>query len=423
MNRNSAWKHRNTVIIILFIIWVTAYLDRMVMATAIPYIADEFNLTPLAMGGVMSAFFVGYALFQIPGGLLADKFGAQKVMLTGIAWWSVFTAVTGMASNLAHMLIVRVAFGVGEGIFPAASYRTISNWFPHKDRGTATGLMMSSNAFGPALAPLFVVAIMAAWGWRMVFYSLFIPGVIMCLLIWRLIPDNPAHSKGISQAELAELKADQAAQVETSHVSFWEIIKVPAVWRTFVSFFFFDITLWGFLSWLPSYLVKARGFELTKMGITASLPFFAGTAGIILFCWLSDTRFAHNRKIPVIMTQIPGAICLYLTYAVADPSLAIAFETLGGFFLFGAFGALMALPMSAISSAITGRAMGFVNMAGQTAGFLSPILIGYLVQLSGGSFGTSFACLVGATVLSVLVTMTIKEQAAEPEAAAVEEIA
>ena len=222
---------------------------------------------------------------------------------------------------------------------------------------------------------------------------------------------------------MAELQADQTAQVETSHVSFWEIIKVPAVWRTFVSFFFFDITLWGFLSWLPSYLVKARDFELTKMGITASLPFFAGTAGIILFCWLSDTRFAHNRKIPVIMTQIPGAICLYLTYAVADPSLAIAFETLGGFFLFGAFGALMALPMSAISSAITGRAMGFVNMAGQTAGFLSPILIGYLVQLSGGSFGTSFACLVGATVLSVLVTMTIKEQAAEPEAAAVEEIA
>lgn len=91
--------------------------------------------------------------------------------------------------------------------------------------------------------------------------------------------------------------------------------------------------------------------------------------------------------------------------------MAIICETLSGFFLYGAFGALMALPMSSISSEITGRAMGFVNMAGQIAGFLSPIIIGYLIQLAGGSFGTSFACLVGATVVSVLVTMTIKENA------------
>lgn len=414
-NSNSGWKHRNTVVIILFIIWVTAYLDRMVMATAIPYIFDEFGLTPVAMGGVMSAFFVGYALCQIPGGLLADRFGAQKVMFSGIAWWSVFTAITGFANNLVHMLLVRVAFGVGEGIFPAASYRTISNWFPAKDRGTATGLMMSSNAFGPALAPLFVVAIMAAWGWRMVFYSLFIPGIIMCLLIKFFIPDNPADSKGISQAELDELKEDHTEQTAQAKISFWQIIKVPAVWRTFVSFFFFDITLWGFLSWLPSYLVKARGFEMTKMGITASMPFFAGTAGVILFCWLSDKYFTHNRKMPVIITQIPGAIFLYLTFAVPDATMAIICETLSGFFLYGAFGALMALPMSSISSEITGRAMGFVNMAGQIAGFLSPIIIGYLIQLAGGSFGTSFACLVGATVVSVLVTMTIKEDANKKE--------
>lgn len=211
MNNGKIWKSRNTVIIILFIVWVTAYLDRMVMATAIPYIAEEFGLTPVSMGVVMSAFFVGYAICQIPGGLLADKFGAQKVMFTGIAWWSAFTVFTGMATSLLNMLILRVSFGVGEGIFPAASYRTVANWFPTKERGSATGIMLSSNSFGPALAPLFVVAVMAAWGWRAVFYSLIIPGILMCFLIWKFVPDNPAKSKHITQEELAEIMEDKSS--------------------------------------------------------------------------------------------------------------------------------------------------------------------------------------------------------------------
>lgn len=414
------WKHRNTVITILFLIWVTAYLDRMVMATAIPYISDEFGLTPLAMGGVMSAFFFGYALCQIPGGLLADRFGAQKVMLTGITWWSAFTAITGMATSLVNMLLIRVAFGIGEGIFPAASYRTVANWFPSKERGSATGIMLSSNSFGPALAPLFVVAVMAAWGWRAVFYSLLIPGILMVFLIWKYIPDLPSECKHVSKEELAEINEDtdhidEVAANAGEKLSFWSVIKVSAVWQTFLSFFFFDIALWGFLSWLPSYLVKSRGFEMTKMGITASMPFFAGTAGVILFGWLSDRYFKNNRKVPVIVAQIPGAVFLYFTYTVADANTAIINETFAGFFLFGAFGALMALPMGSISRGIIGRAMGFINTAGQIAGFLAPILLGYLIQISGGSFDTSFMCLIGSVVISCLIAFLIKEKGTAAE--------
>ena len=421
MSESGGFKKRYIVVGVLFTIWVVAYLDRMVMATAIPYIADEFGLTPVSMGVVMSAFFIGYAFCQIPGGLLADKFGAQKVMFTGIAWWSVFTAITGMAYSLISMIFIRIAFGIGEGVFPAASWRAVANWFPAKERGAATGIMLSSNSFGPALAPLFVVAVMAAWGWRMVFYSLLALGVVMCFLIWHFIPDNPADSKFLSKEELAEIQAGDtsvstAATGDEKKASFWSVIKVSAVWQSFLIFFFFDITLWGFLSWLPSYLVRARGFEMSTMGIVASLPFFVGTIGIILGGMISDKYFRYSRKKPLIVAQILGAIFLYQTYTVASANMTIVYETFAGFFLWYAFGSLFALPMSAISKNITGRAMGFINTAGQIAGFLSPIIIGYLIQISGGSFDSCFMCLIGATIVSCLFAFTVKERKEEAEA-------
>src|SRR4051812_4948480 len=114
-------KKRNIILLVLFITWTLSYMDRMVMTVAIPYIAKDFNLTPVDMGVVMSAFFAGYALFQIPGGLLADKFGPRKTMAIAISWWSIFTGLTAMVSNLTSMLVVRVLFGIGEASFPGGS--------------------------------------------------------------------------------------------------------------------------------------------------------------------------------------------------------------------------------------------------------------------------------------------------------------
>ena len=409
------WKNRNTVLFVLFIVWLIAYMDRMVMSTAIPYIAKEFNLSPVEMGGVMSAFFAGYALCQIPGGILADKFGARKVMVAAILWWSLFTAVTGMVTSLAIMIGTRFVFGVGEGIFPAASWKAVANWFPTKERGTATAVMLSSNSLGPAIAPLFVVAIMAAWGWRPAFYLLFIPGVVLCYLIWRFVPDNPAEQKGISNAELEEIQesTDVVVAVKGPAMSFWDVIKVRAVWQSFLILLFFNITAWGFMAWLPSYLVQARGLSLMKMGIAASLPFFAGAVGFVLGGWLSDNPFKQNRKIPFIISAWLCAFFLYLTYTVKSIDELLIYQTTAGFILMTAAGALWSLPMSAISKEITGRGMGIVNTAGQLAAFLSPIIVGFLVQISGSgarSFDLAFMFLIGTLLMSSLIAMTFQQQ-------------
>ena len=100
------WKKRHTAIVIVFMVWLLSYMDRMVMATAIPYVAKEFNLTPVQVGVVLSSFFAGYFLCQIPGGILADKFGPRKVMAGAVLWWSAFTAVTGAVGSLTSMMWV-----------------------------------------------------------------------------------------------------------------------------------------------------------------------------------------------------------------------------------------------------------------------------------------------------------------------------
>lgn len=406
------WKARHTVLAVLFTTWIVSYMDRMVMTVSIPYIADEYGLSPVMMGVVMSAFFAGYALCQVPGGMLADKFGARKVMAGALVWWSAFTAFTGMATSLMSLLVIRLAFGIGEGLFPGGSWKSISSWFPVKERATANAFMMSSNSLGPALAPLFVAGIIAAWGWRTVFYTLFIPGIIVAILIWIYVTDMPEHNQRVSKEELAEIKTEEPTLTVAAgpKPSFSELLKVPVVWQCFLIWLTFDITLWGFMSWLPTYLVKSRGFELVKMGVTASLPFFAGTVGMIIGGWLSDKFFRGRRKYLLIATQLVGAMFLYFTYTVSSAEMVVVHETLAGFFLFMGMGAFWALPMNVIPGNVMGVAAGFVNFAGQIAGFFSPIVMGYLITWSGGNFDNAFLFLIVGSVLSAVIAMTVREK-------------
>lgn len=404
------WKQRYSVLAILFITWVVSYLDRMVMTVAIPYIATDFNLSPVAMGIVLSTFFAGYAIFQIPGGMLADKFGPRKVMTAGIAWWTIFTFITGMAKSLSPMLFIRFLFGVGEGVFPGSSWKTIANWFPVKERTTANGFMMSSNFLGPAIAPLFVVAVMAAWGWRAVFYSLLVPGVLIVLLLWFFVKDTPEQSSLVSSNELAEIRGNEPAAFVASgkKATFADIIKSPIAWQCFLTWFAYDITFWGFMSWVPTYLVKERGYEMIKMGITASVPFFAGTLGLILGGYLSDKFFKNNRKVLVVITNLLGASFLYATYYAVNNDI-LTCMTFAGLFIGMAFGSIWGLPMNVMPKEVMGAASGFINMAGQIAGFISPMVIGYLVQASG-NFQSAFMFLIAGSLASAAVASTIRQK-------------
>ncbi|MCR6544432.1 MFS transporter [Dehalobacterium formicoaceticum] len=413
-------KKRNIVLAILFLTWTISYMDRMVMTVAIPYISKEFNLTSVQMGVVMSAFFMGYTFFQLPGGMLSDKFGARKVMTFAIAWWSAFTAFTGMITSYTSLLVVRVLFGLGEASFPSGSWKTISTWFPKKERATANSMMMAASAIGTAIAPLFVVGIMSYFGWRSVFLFLFIPGIIIAALIWVFVRDNPAQSKMITPEELSVIQEDNsineqdAANKEAvNKLSFKDIIKLPVMWKLFFLWLTFDIVFWGFGSWIPSYLVNERHFVMVKMGIIASLPYFAGTIGTWVSGYISDKFFVGKRRNFIIICEVAAALFLFLTYNAPSEVLAITFLTVAGFFVCATMGAFWAIPMDILPAEVMGSGSGFINTGGQIAGIISPIIMGFLIQASGGSYKTAFTFLAISSLVSAGFALSINEKGKE----------
>ena len=405
------WKVRHTILSIIWAGWLFSFLDRMVISIALPFIGKDLNIDATMQGAILSAFFAGYALFQIPGGMLADKFGPRKVMAIAITWFSVFTTVTGFVSSYSMMLFARCVFGIGEGCFPGASWKMIATYFPPKERATATAIQSSVNTLGPAVASLVAAGIIASFGWRPVFIYLGFPGLLIAAAMWFYFRDNPADHPKMTKEELNELSLDQGKSGnETGNsglMTFKQFLTKPILWQMVLIWFLFDITFWGFVSWLPSYLMKVRGFSLLKTGIYGSLPFFVGTVGMLIGGFLSD-RFKGKRKWLFIPNTLIASFFLYMTYSVVSPDMAVVYQCVAALFMFIAFAAFWGLVVDSIPPAIMGSSSGTVNFGGQVAGFISPFVMGYLIDINGGSFDMAFIFLIVAAIASTIVALTVK---------------
>jgi sugar phosphate permease len=188
------------------------------------------------------------------------------------------------------------------------------------------------------------------------------------------------------------------------------MVRLPILWQCFFVWFAYDITMWGFMAWLPSYLVQQRGFSLVKMGITASLPFFAGAVGLVAGGYISDRFFSRNRHILFAASALLGSFLLYLVYSTASPSMAVVYMAVDGFIFAFAVGVFWGIPMTVLPKEVMGASAATINFGGQIAGFLSPLVMGFLVQKSGGTFGNAFLFLIIATVAAVAVSLTIRER-------------
>ena len=409
--KGFVWKARYTVLLIFFMVWVLSFIDRMAISVAIPYVATDLGLSPVKMGVVLSAFFGAYTLAQLPGGILGDRFGARKIVTLALFFWSLFTFVTGLIHSLFQMIMVRFTFGLGEGVYPACAYKGISVWFPQKERATATALMMASNGLGAGLAPLIVVPIMALWGWRAIFYSFCVLGLPLCLYFGFTSRIRPSEISVFHQRNCSKLRVTGRLRPGTRAPGWTgDIIKDWRVWQFFLVYFAFDITLWGFTTWLPTYLVRVRGFTPGKMAMAASVPFLAGMIGCALGGWASDKFFSNHRRWLLAAIELISAALLYLTVTATSITVLIISQTLAGFFIKSSTSAFWALPMNYISKTNMGAASGFISIGAQLAAFISPLIIGYLIQRSGGEFFTTFAFLIGAALVSFLIVVTMGDK-------------
>jgi sugar phosphate permease len=382
------------ILFLLFAGWIVAYLDRMVMSVALTSIGTDLQLSAASLGVVLSSFFAGYALMQIPGGWLADKYGSKKIMVIALVMWSLFTIVTGFAWSLTSMLIIRFLFGVGESGFPAASSKAIAEYFPQSERAKAQSAMLSSNAFGAALAPLFAAPMMLWLGWRNMFYLIGVVGFVFVILYWALL------RKPVQQGQSEEKKS-------VKEMSTKDLLRMPTMWKLVIAWFGLDVVLWGFASWLPSYLLKVRHLDLLHAGFVASLPFFAGGIAMLLTGWVVDRFFLGREKYVAMVVVVLGALFLYLMFTTPSLGLAVVFQILSAFFLYAGFAGIWALPLKVLPTEVMGSAAGMINFGGQAAGFVSPMVMGFLITAFNGSYNAAFWFLVLSALISVVACMTL----------------
>ncbi|MCT4477186.1 MULTISPECIES: MFS transporter [Peribacillus] len=387
--RGSQNKH--FILFLLFVGYLVDYLDRMVMSVAVVSIKEEFNLDAAAVGAILSSFFLSYAIMQIPGGWLTDKLGSRRVLIWSIIVWSVFTVFTGFAWSLISLLVIRFLFGLGQGGYPSASQKGIADYFPRGERPKASAYLMSSNYFGMALAPLVAAPMILFMGWRNMFYVIGLLGILLTIAFW--VYFKPKES---------------TAPLKDNSVPMKELLMNSGLWKITVMWFAAGIVNWGLSSWIPSYLMEARGMDLLSMGFYAALPGISTGVAMLFSGWLLDRFFNNLEKYYAAFGMLMSGIFLYLMFTSTSLVAAMVYLNLCMVFKSFAFTVAFALPHKIMSKKVIGSAMGVINMGAQAAGFISPLVMGFIITLTG-SYNGAFWFLIACSAISIIAALSIKK--------------
>jgi MFS transporter, ACS family, glucarate transporter len=208
---------RWVVVGLIFVIYTIAAADRANIGFALPFIRKEFAMSNTEAGALLSLFLWGYAIAQLPSGLAVEKFGVSRLFSWAMLFTSGFTAATGLSSSPLMLQLSRFALGLAEAPLPIGIATTINSWFSPKEKGTASGIFLSSVKFGPVIVPPLAAVIVSYWGWREIFYACAVPGILLAVVWYLLVPDRPSESRFCSQHEL-DIIADRAAS-DPAHAS------------------------------------------------------------------------------------------------------------------------------------------------------------------------------------------------------------
>jgi D-galactonate transporter len=406
-------KGRWYILVLISLMYLITYLDRVNISTAAPVISKEFGFDKITMGVIFSAFVWAYAMFQVPGGWLGDRFGARNVLTIIVSYWSLMTAATAAATGATSFMALRFLFGVGEaGAFPGAT-RAMQLWYPPHERGFVQGITHSASRLGAAIAPPIVVLIMTTLGWRSVFYICGAVGILWSVLWYFAYRNLPEEHGLVNAAELKHIRGtDEKGDVKQPNIAkkpsvpWGTLLRSPNMWAIMCAYFTYVYCLWIFLSWLPSYLVEFRHFTLLKVGFLASLPLWAGvvgdTVGGLATDWLltksGNIKFA--RRAVAITGMLGCAVFIVPAAMTEDAYTAVYCLTAAMFFLECTIGPSWAVPMD-MGGEHSGTVSGMMNMAGNIGGALSPIAFGVLVQF--GSWQAPFIVAASLLVLGAAV--------------------
>ncbi len=399
---------RFVILTLLFLSVVINYLDRANLSIAGPALAKELGIHSIRMGLVFSAFGWSYVLCQIPGGWLVDRIHPRKLYALLIALWSVASALLGLASSVAVLFALRLAIGALEAPSYPINNRVVTTWFPERERATAIGVYTSGQFIGLALLTPALVYLQVHFGWRSIFISVGLAGVIWAA-VWRRMYRGPLSYRGANEAEIELIRSggglvdlgdrNPGGSERTFRLrDLGYVLSKSKLWGIYIGQYALNSTLWFFLTWFPTYLVQYRGIGFQQAGWLASLPFLGAFAGVICSGLSSDfllrrgLSLSFARKAPIVAGLLLSTTIMGANYT-RTPGWTITFMGVG-FFGNGLASITWSLISAVAPKPMIGLTGGVFNFMGNMASVTVPLIIGALVR--GGKFS------LGLTYISVL---------------------
>ncbi len=378
--------YRYRVLALLCSLTTITYLDRICISIVGVRIKTEFALNNTQFGWVLASFSLAYALFEIPSGVLGDRIGPRALFIRIVLFWSLFTALTGLATGLVSLIIIRFLFGVGEsGTYPNCMI-VISRWFPVQEIGRSLTWVGIGSQIGSAIAPLIIIPIAVSYGWRASFYVNAAIGIIWVLICYVWFQNFPSEMKKISPQEVQYIESNRRFSSNHHSIPWKVILKNRNLWALMLMYFCCQWANYFFVAWMPVYLVEGRDFTENAMKEIVFILFLVGIAGFLVggFCGdllVKRKGLRFGRRF-VGMSGL-GACALLIFLAAILPQnnfAAFCLIAANGFFSFGVM--VSYAVCTDIGRNNAGTVTGAMNFFGQMGAFFLAIIFGKMADVT-----------------------------------------
>lgn len=403
---------------LLFFATTVNYVDRQVLGILKPTLEKELGWKESDYGWLVFAFQLAYAIMLPVAGRIIDWLGVRTGYALAVIVWSLASMSHALASTAAQFAVSRFALGIGEAAnFPSA-IKTIADWFPKKERALATGIFNSGSNVGAIVAPLMVPLVAAHFGWRSAFLAT--GGLDMLwLAAWLIFFQLPRDHKWLAPAELELIESDRSAETEGVRISYLRLLGTRAAWAFLLGKLMTDPVWWFYLFWLPGFLNRTYGLNMTQLGLPLITVYVAADFGSIGGGWLSSHLLKRGatptaaRKTAMLVCAIGVAPVMGILYCGGNLWLAVGLVSLAAAAHQGWSANLYTITSDVFPRKAVGSAVGLGGLGGAVGGMLVAPAVGYWLDFSKGAYGPLFV-IAGVMYLIALLVIHLLLPKLEP---------
>ncbi|TDL91736.1 MFS transporter [Vibrio vulnificus] len=388
------------VFIMLLVLCAINYVDRAVLSIAMPLIQKDLELDPAIVGIILSSFFWGYALMQIPSGWIADRYRPDKLLIASSLLWGIVQTLTGFVNGSKLLIFLRVILGIAEAPLYPSGAKLQSVWLTSKERGRGATLLDSGSSLGTAIGGPVIIAFIAWFGgWRGALIGAGLLTIIVSWVVWKVIKGTPDTNSRMNEAEREHIKnaLEEEYNIDTQDsklaIKITDYFKNRNFWAMCIGYYSLNTVFYGLMTWGPNYLEKTQNLDIKIIGSSILIIFGFGVIGELIGGWIADFWRSKGGKDNTVMRTLlfiggfMTAICILLLGLGVTTSLTgvIVLLSTALFFLRWA-GLYWTIPATISQRNHVGTIAGCMNTAGNIAGIVTPIFIGFTISLTGSYF-------------------------------------